>query len=89
MTTKSFIDILSYSYFNLIKVKDLFVEQKRINPELQLVLFGKIAAQVPEIHRFPSLVVEHPYNIRFITNSKVLAFFKPMDLLNFKECNEH
>lgn len=59
------------------------------NPALQLVLFGKIAAQVPDIDRFPSLMVEHPYNVSFITNSKVMAFFKPMDLLSFKECNEH
>lgn len=57
-----------------------------VHPTLKLILFGKIAAQVPEINRFSSLIVEHPYNISFITNPKVMAFFKPMDLLSLKEC---
>lgn len=60
-----------------------------VNPELQLILFGKIAAQVPEIHRFPRLIAEHPYNISFITNPEVINFFKPMDLLAIKEINEY
>lgn len=51
------------------------------NPELQLILFGRIAAQIPEASLFPSLRVEHPYNISFITNPDVVAFFKPLDLL--------
>ena len=51
------------------------------NPDLQLILFGRIAAQVPEANLFPSLCAEHPYNISFITNPEVVAFFKPLDLL--------
>ncbi len=51
------------------------------NPGLQLILFGRIAALVPEARLFPSLVAEHPYNISFITNPAVVAFFKPLDLL--------
>ncbi|CDZ79091.1 uracil-DNA glycosylase [Legionella massiliensis] len=52
------------------------------NPSLQLILFGRIAEQVPEINLFSCLIAEHPYNLSFITNSQVLAFFKPLDLLN-------
>lgn len=52
------------------------------NPSLQLILFGRIAEQVPEVNFFSCLIAEHPYNLSFITNPKVLAFFKPLDLLN-------
>ena len=51
------------------------------NPNAQLILFGKIAAQIPEAVRFQTLKAEHPYNLSFITNPEVVAFFKPMDLL--------
>jgi uracil-DNA glycosylase len=52
------------------------------NPSLQLILFGRIAEQVPEIDLLSCLIAEHPYNLSFITNPRVLAFFKPLDLLN-------
>jgi len=55
------------------------VEKKE---SLQLILFGKIAEQIPESHFFSCLIAEHPYNLSFITNQKVLEFFKPLDLLN-------
>jgi uracil-DNA glycosylase len=51
------------------------------HPNLRLILFGKIAANIPESVRFQRLTAEHPYNISFITNSQVLDFFKPLDLL--------
>ena len=51
------------------------------NPTLQLVLLGRIAALIPETRLVTGLIAEHPYNISFITNPSVLAFFKPMDLL--------
>ena len=50
-------------------------------PSLKLVLFGNIAKQIPQTNLNPALVVEHPYNISFITNPRVIAFFKPLDLL--------
>ncbi|MBA2651518.1 MAG: uracil-DNA glycosylase [Tatlockia sp.] len=49
---------------------------------LQLILFGQIAKQVPEVKFFTCLIAEHPYNLTFITNPQVLEFFKPLDLLN-------
>lgn len=55
---------------------------------ITLVLFGKIALKLPEADLFPNLIAEHPYNISFITNPDVLAFFKPLDLLNHDK-NDH
>lgn len=59
----------------------LFSQLARQKPSIQLVLFGKIADNVPKTNLKTALVVEHPYNISFINNPKVLAFFKPFDLL--------
>ena len=59
----------------------LLVALAEHNPSIQLILLGKIAAQVPEASLFNGLVAEHPYNISFITNPAVIDFFKPMDLL--------
>lgn len=50
-------------------------------PHLQLLLFGKIANQVPEAKFFSTIQAEHPYNLTFITNPNVLNIFRPMDLL--------
>ena len=62
----------------------LLVQLSDYNPSLQLILLGRIAAQVPEASLFTGLVAEHPYNISFITNPSVVAFFKPMDLLGYE-----
>jgi uracil-DNA glycosylase len=51
------------------------------NNSVKLILFGRIAQEIPEAGLFPSLKAEHPYNISFITNPEVVEFFKPMDLL--------
>ncbi len=67
----------------------LLTQLAEYNPALQLVLFGKIAALVPEAGLFSGLVAEHPYNISFITNPEVVAFFKPMDLLGRKDDKKH
>ena len=50
-------------------------------PNIKLILFGKIAEKIAGYQRFDCVIAEHPYNISFITNSDVLNFFKPMDLL--------
>lgn len=60
----------------------LFNQLKQRRPDLQFILFGRIAEQVPEARFFPCLIAEHPYNLSFITNQTVLDFFKPLDLLN-------
>ena len=59
----------------------LFSRLAQTNPSIQFILLGRIAGQVPEASFFPCLIAEHPYNLSFIHNQKVLAFFKPLDLL--------
>ncbi|MBI3229078.1 MAG: uracil-DNA glycosylase [Burkholderiales bacterium] len=49
-----------------------------------LVLWGKIAAQLQQfavLEQFPQICAEHPYNLSFIHNQEMQAFFAPMDLL--------
>jgi uracil-DNA glycosylase len=57
---------------------DAFTQQA-IN--LQWILLGRIAQQLPVQERQVALRAEHPYNLSFITRPEVVAFFEPMDLL--------
>lgn len=56
--------------------------QKR--PDVKFILMGRIANTIdtllPNKH-INKVYVEHPYNISFITNPKVIEFFKPLHLL--------
>jgi uracil-DNA glycosylase len=54
------------------------------NPQLKYILFGKIAQAIASnlpITAVPALIAEHPYNISFISNQKVLEFFQRFNLL--------
>jgi len=53
------------------------------HPEVKLVLFGKIANIINQLfpHQKETLYSEHPYNLSFIHNQKVLEFFKPLHLI--------
>lgn len=55
-----------------------------INPHIQLILLGKIAEYIaalcPALGK-NSFVAAHPYNLSFIYDADVLAFFKPLQLL--------
>lgn len=56
--------------------------QKR--PQVKFILFGRIASMIDTLIDHPhleKLYAEHPYNLSFITNEKVIAFFKPLHLL--------
>ncbi|MCL5272865.1 MAG: uracil-DNA glycosylase [Gammaproteobacteria bacterium] len=53
-----------------------------IKPSIELILFGKIANNIPQDKLSIGLVAEHPYNISFITNPIVIEFFRPLDLLS-------
>lgn len=64
------------------KVLQQIAQQK---PDAQLILFGKIAARIEKTDLPVGLISEHPYNLSFITNSNVLKFFKPFDLLHADE----
>lgn len=63
----------------------LFEQLALKKPSVKLILFGRVAKLVPEANRFSCVKAEHPYNISFITNPDVLAFFKPLDLLAHHE----
>lgn len=56
-----------------------------IKPSIQLILLGKIAGVIPSNLLPIGLSAEHPYNISFVNNSKVLQFFNPLDLLSHDE----
>ncbi len=62
-------------------IHSLLTQLADYNSSLKLVLFGRIAEKIPQTKLLPGLLAEHPYNISFITNPEVVAFFKPMDLL--------
>lgn len=49
---------------------------------VELILLGRIAQVFRDTSLFTGLLAEHPYNISFITQPDVLAFFKPLDLLS-------
>lgn len=51
-------------------------------PTVELILLGKIAETIPQDKLSVALVAEHPYNVSFITNQRVIDFFKPLDLLS-------
>lgn len=63
--------------FILIVLKELL----RFNPKIKLLLFGKFAAQFAACTPGSCIIAPHPYNLSFITNSKVQEFFKPLNLL--------
>ena len=53
-------------------------------PQIKLILLGQIAYAIePLIKNHPTskLYAEHPYNLSFITNPAILAFFRPLHLL--------
>lgn len=59
----------------------LYALQER---SITLILFGKLAKKItvlPPAATFKKLLAEHPYNLSFINNKGVQAFFKPFDLL--------
>ena len=53
-------------------------------PHVKFILMGRIATTIDTLlpnEHIDKLYVEHPYNISFITNPKVIEFFEPLDLL--------
>ena len=53
-------------------------------PQITFILMGRIANEIEQLlpqQPVAKLDVEHPYNISFITNQKVLDFFAPFHLL--------
>lgn len=63
-------------------MKSLLTQLVHVKPDIQLILLGKIAETVPHDKLPIGLISEHPYNISFVTNQRVIDFFKPLDLLH-------
>lgn len=63
-------------------IHHLLKKLAHLQPSIKLVLLGKVAQTLLESDFFSSFEAEHPYNISFITNEDVVAFFKPLDLLS-------
>jgi uracil-DNA glycosylase len=60
-----------------------YVIEKR--PQVQLLLLGNIANSIEKLithHETKRLYAEHPYNISFMHNLKIIDFFHPLHLLN-------
>jgi uracil-DNA glycosylase len=57
------------------------------HPTVQLILLGNIANTIDKlVEQFTvkKLYAEHPYNISFIQNQKILQFFQPLHLLRMQ-----
>jgi len=62
-------------------ILNCIIEQR---PQIQLILLGNIANAIEKLIPHPEtrrLYAEHPYNISFINNPKILQFFEPLRLL--------
>lgn len=62
-------------------MSEFFRQLKEIKPDIDFILFGAVARQIEETQFFSGITAEHPYNLSFIHNEKVQAFFKPLNLL--------
>jgi uracil-DNA glycosylase len=50
-------------------------------PDIQILLFGKIAEKFKNLPRKNCIIAEHPYVLSFIENPEVLNFFQNLNLL--------
>jgi uracil-DNA glycosylase len=65
-------------------MESLFAQLSVAKPNIHLILLGKIAETVSQDKLSVGLMAEHPYNISFISNQRVIDFFKPLDLLQYE-----
>lgn len=65
-------------------MQSLFSQLTVVKPSIQLILLGKIAETAAQDKLPIGLIAEHPYNVSFITNQRVIDFFKPLDLLHYE-----
>ncbi|MBY0377502.1 MAG: uracil-DNA glycosylase [Gammaproteobacteria bacterium] len=75
------IDIKAWQPF-MAKLLALIFEKA---PQTELLLWGRLAQMIdhfPQSHRFKRHYAEHPYNLSFIHNPEILAYFRPLHLLN-------
>ncbi len=69
-------------------IKELLAYLLEKQPHVTFILMGRIAKEIEQLlppKPVSTLYVEHPYNISFITNPKVIDFFTPLHLLKKQE----
>ena len=62
----------------------IFAGLETTHPTATLLLFGRIAQTIDKLlpkDVFKRIVAIHPYNLSFITDLKIIQFFKPLHLL--------
>ncbi len=65
-------------------MENLLVECHQHNPDMTLILFGKVALQINQFtvaKQFKQMTAMHPYNLSFISDPTVIDFFKNHHLL--------
>ncbi len=70
------------AWYPFIKEVMNFIKVNR--PNVKIILFGLIANKIDKLidnDQFKMFYAEHPYNHSFVTNCKVLDFFRPFHLL--------
>lgn len=80
----SHLPVKKEAFYWHIFMETLLTELCQLRPDIQLILWGNIAKAIhaiPASSCFKQFHAEHPYNISFISNSNVINFFKPLNLL--------
>jgi len=63
------------------EILDCLLQKRR---DIKFILLGRIATTIDKLIHYPhldKLYAEHPYNVSFITNPRIIEFFKPLHLL--------
>ena len=65
-------------------INSLLLDIVANNPEVKIILLGKIAAHLNFLPSQNCLIAEHPYVLSFIENPEIINFFAPLNLLRAK-----
>ncbi|HRD70078.1 MAG TPA: uracil-DNA glycosylase [Legionella sp.] len=63
-------------------MQELLKQLATTRADIELILFGRIAKTLVPNKLPIALSAEHPFNLSFISNSEVIQFFQPLDLLS-------
>ncbi|MDF1757947.1 MAG: uracil-DNA glycosylase [Legionellaceae bacterium] len=62
-------------------IDSVFSQIFAYNPDIKVILLGRVSKNFSSIEFSDKLHAEHPYNLSFITNPEIINFFKPFDLM--------
>lgn len=66
-------------------IEIIFADLIQTYPDIEILLFGKIAQKFKNLPQKNCIIAEHPYVLSFIENQSVLEYFKPLYLLSNNE----